>query len=65
MSKHDDESREEIVLREVEIVELDERLDMSVDPFLMIFNPLDAVCPNIGCKNTNCAGGNCVSGCGS
>jgi hypothetical protein len=59
-----------LVAIEVDILELDERLDLTIDPFMSAYAAIagdtDGVCPNVWkCSDTYCSGGNCVAGCGS
>jgi hypothetical protein len=45
---------------EIEITELDSRLDMAVDPLLMIPDDLGNHCKNAGCVGNPC-GDNCTN----
>jgi hypothetical protein len=47
---------------EFEIIELDERLDMAVDPFTPGILDIQCKCTNCNCVPA-CAG-NCIAGCG-
>jgi len=55
----------EIILkRNIEIIELDDRLDMSLDPYISFAATINAIACGGTTTNTNCSGANCVSGCG-